>query len=55
MQGTAQQMLKNSVLEKVELKAEVETMASGDYIKGLDAFGQGHFFDFLNNTTGRKR
>ena len=41
--------------EQVELKAEVETMASGDYVKALRAYGQGRFFDFSRNATGKRR
>ena len=41
--------------EKVELQAEVETMATGDYVKGLRAYGRGSYFDFVNDTTGTKR
>ena len=41
--------------EQVELKAEVETMVSGDFVKGLAAYGRGHFFDFSSNAIGRGR
>ena len=41
--------------EKVELQAEVETMATGDYLKGLRAYGRGSYFDFVSDTTGTKR
>ena len=41
--------------EQVELKAEVEAMASGDYVKGLRAYGQGRFFDFFNDSVGGTR
>jgi len=41
--------------EQVELKAEVETMASGDYVKALGAYGQGRFFDFLKDSPGTRR
>ena len=41
--------------EKMELEAEVEAMGSGDFIKALGAFGQGHYFDYSNDTVGRRR
>ena len=41
--------------EKVELEAEMEAMSSGDYIKALSAYGQGHFFDYPNDSVGKKR
>ena len=30
-------------------------MATGDYVKGLRAYGRGSYFDFVNDTTGTKR
>lgn len=41
--------------EQMELKAEVEVMASGDFIKALGAYGQGRFFDFSDIAIGGKR
>lgn len=41
--------------QQQDIKAQVETMGSGDFLKSIDAYRKGLYYDFVSNTNGKKR
>lgn len=41
--------------EKMEAEAQVETMATGDFLKTMKAYSKGRYFDFVADEIGKER